>query len=320
MRILTGVKPSGFLHLGNYFGAMQPAIRLQNEGEAIYFVADYHALTTVHQASQFRNYLEEVVIGWLACGLDPEKAVFFRQSDVPEVVELSWLLSIVTPMGLLERCHAYKDALSNGRPASHGLFAYPVLMAADILLYQADVVPVGRDQKQHVEVTRDLAQKFNETFAPVFKLPEPRIREEVATVPGLDGRKMSKSYDNQLAIFGDEKTFGKRVMGIKTDSTPVDQPKPIEGSTMVQFFQLVASPEELEEFLGQMKKGGVGYGDLKKQLLNRLLHYFGPFRERYNYYKQRPDEVRDILTAGAKKARALAQPTLDAARAATGLN
>ncbi|PAW77075.1 MAG: tryptophan--tRNA ligase [Verrucomicrobia bacterium Tous-C9LFEB] len=319
MRIFTGVKPSGHLQIGNYFGAIKPALDLQNQGEGIYFIADYHALTTVQNADEFRSYIEEVELGWLACGLDPKKSIFFRQSAIPEVNELAWLLSTLTPMGLLERCHAYKDAVSNGFAASHGLFAYPVLMAADILLYQADVVPVGKDQKQHVEVTRDLAMKFNEKFGTVFTLPEPRISEDVATIIGIDGRKMSKSYDNTLQMFGDEKLFQKRVMSIKTDSTPVEAPKPVEGSTLVELYKLVATPEELAEFKADLQRGGRGYGDYKKQLLEKLKTCFAPIRERYFDLKSRPDDVRDIMQDGTKRARAIAQKTLDAARHAVGL-
>ncbi len=319
MRIFTGVKPSGHLQIGNYFGAIKPALDLQDQGEGIYFIADYHALTTVQNADEFRSYIEEVELGWLACGLDPKKSIFFRQSAIPEVNELAWLLSTLTPMGLLERCHAYKDAVSNGFAASHGLFAYPVLMAADILLYQADVVPVGKDQKQHVEVTRDLAMKFNEKFGTVFNLPEPRISEEVATIIGIDGRKMSKSYDNTLQMFGDEKLFQKRVMSIKTDSTPVEAPKPVEGSTLVELYKLVATPEELAEFKADMQRGGRGYGDYKKQLLEKLKTCFAPIRERYFDLKSRPDDVRDIMQDGTKRARSIAQKTLDAARHAVGL-
>lgn len=319
MRILTGIKPSGHLQIGNYFGAIKPAIDLQNQGEGVYFIADYHALTTVQDPKLFRTYIEEVQLGWLACGLDPKKSIFFRQSAIPEVNELAWLLSIVTPMGLLERCHAYKDALANGHSPNHGLFAYPVLMAADILLYQSDLVPVGKDQKQHVEVTRDLALKFNEKFGPVFRLPEPRTSEDVAIIVGIDGRKMSKSYDNTLQLFGDEKTFSKRVMGIKTDSTPVDAPKPVEGSTLVDLYKLIATPEELAEFKADMQRGGKGYGDFKKQLLAKLQSYFAPIRERYIDLKSRPDEVRDIMQDGTRRARAIAQKTLEAAREAVGL-
>jgi tryptophanyl-tRNA synthetase len=319
MRILTGIKPSGHLQIGNYFGAIKPAIDLQSQGEGIYFIADYHALTTVQDPKLFRTYIEEVELGWLACGLDPQKSIFFRQSAIPEVNELAWLLSIITPMGLLERCHAYKDAVSNGHAPSHGLFAYPVLMAADILLYQGDIVPVGKDQKQHVEVTRDLALKFNEKFGKVFRIPEPRTSDDVAIIVGIDGRKMSKSYDNTLQLFGDEKTFSKRVMSIKTDSTPMDAPKPVEGSTLVDLYRLVATPEELAEFKADMQRGGKGYGDFKKQLLARMQTYFAPIREKYFDLKSRPDEVRDIMQDGTKRARAIAQKTLEAAREAVGL-
>jgi tryptophanyl-tRNA synthetase len=319
MRIFTGVKPSGHLQIGNYFGAIKPALELQNQGEGIYFIADYHALTTVHNAADFRSYIEEVQLGWLACGLDPKRSIFFRQSAVPEVNELAWLLSIITPMGLLERCHAYKDALANGFAPSHGLFAYPVLMAADILLYQADIVPVGKDQKQHVEVTRDLAIKFNEKFGNVFHIPQPRISEEAATIIGIDGRKMSKSYDNTLQLFGDDKVFKKRVMGIKTDSTPIEAPKPVEGSTLVELFKLVATPEELAAYKVDMQKGGKGYGDYKKLLLEKLQNYFAPIRQRYSELKAHPDDVRDIMADGAKRARAIADQTLQAARHAVGL-
>ena len=225
MRILTGVQPSGHLHWGNYFGAMKPIIDTQDQGETFVFVAQYHALTTVHDAAALRQATWDVALDFLACGLDPAKACLFRQADVPEVHELAWLLSTVTPMGLLERCHSYKDKLARGLPASHGLFAYPVLMAADILLYQSDVVPVGRDQKQHVEVTRDIAAKFNQTFGEVFKLPEPRIAERVAVIPGLDGQKMSKSYGNTIGLFDDPKDVKAKIMRIATDSTPLEAPK-----------------------------------------------------------------------------------------------
>jgi tryptophanyl-tRNA synthetase len=221
MRILSGIQPSGVLHIGNYFGMMRPAIALQAEGEAFYFVADYHALTSLQNAAALRENTRRVAIDFLACGLDPERSAFFRQSDVPQVTELAWLLATVAPMGLLERCHSYKDKTARGMTASAGLFTYPVLMAADILIYDSDLVPVGKDQKQHIEVTRDLAVKINETFGDVFKLPEPRIQTATETVPGLDGQKMSKSYGNTIDIFGEEKETRKRIMSIVTDSTPV---------------------------------------------------------------------------------------------------
>ena len=241
MRILSGIQPSGRLHLGNYFGMMEPAIRLQDEGEAYYFIADYHALTTITDPAEVRQNVRDAAIDFLAAGLDPEKAVFFRQSDVPEVTELSWILSTVTPMGLLKRCHSYKDKIDKGIEASHGLFAYPVLMAADILIYDSNIVPVGEDQKQHVEVTRDIAQKINHRFGDLLVIPEPRIREDSARVPGLDGEKMSKSYGNIVEIFGDEKPLRKKIMSIVTDSTPVEDPKDPSASIIVDLYKLFGS-------------------------------------------------------------------------------
>jgi len=318
MRFLTGIKPTGHPHLGNYFGAIEPAIRLQAEGEAYYFIADYHAQTTVHDAAQLEEYVMEVALTWLACGLDPERAVFYRQSSVSEVQELAWYLSTVTPMGLLERCHSYKDAIAKGTPATHALFAYPVLMAADILLYNANVVPVGQDQKQHLEVTRDIAQKFNDTYGQVLVIPEPRIQEQVAKVPGLDGQKMSKSYDNTLQLFGNAKQFKKRVMGIKTDSTPIEEPKPTEGSSLIDLYKLVATETEVAAYVEQFTAGGVGYGDLKKQLLEKLNTHFAAMRETYEAYAVKPDDVKDILRAGTERARAEASGTMEKVRAAVG--
>ncbi len=273
-RILTGIQPTGILHLGNYFGAMAPAIALQAEGEAFYFIADYHALTTVQDPARLREYNRAVALDFLACGLDPARACFFLQSDVPQVTELAWILSTVTPMGLLERAHSYKDKVAHGVSASHGLFAYPVLMAADILLYDSDVVPVGKDQKQHLEITRDLVVKFNETFGAVFKLPEPRIQEHTAIVPGLDGQKMSKSYDNTIEIFADEKAIKKKIMGLVTDSTPVEAAKSPEDSTILALYRLVASEEDVARMEDEFRTGGVGYGDFKKRLFGALWEYF----------------------------------------------
>ena len=251
MRILSGIQPSGRPHIGNFFGMMEPAIRLQDEGDALYFIADYHSLTTISDASVLRQNVRDLAIDFLACGLDPEKATFFRQSDVPEVTELSWILSTVTPMGLLERCHSYKDKVANKVSPSHGLFAYPVLMAADILIYDSDVVPVGKDQKQHVEVTRDIAQKINDRYGDeLLRIPEPRIRETTATVPGLDGQKMSKSYDNTIPLFEAEKPLRKKIMRIVTDSTPVEDPKDPESSYIVELYKLVATPEEVTAMEG----------------------------------------------------------------------
>jgi tryptophanyl-tRNA synthetase len=317
--ILTGIQPSGALHLGNYFGAMQPAIEMQERAQAVYFIADYHALTSIAKADELRRYVFEVAAGFLACGLDPARTVLFRQSDVSQVHELAWLLSVVTPMGLLERAHSYKDKVAQGMEASHGLFAYPVLMAADILLYNSDAVPVGKDQKQHLEIARDIAQKFNDRFGPVFKLPEPIIREATAIVPGVDGRKMSKSYGNIISLFGEEKEIQKQVMSIKTDSTPIDQPKQIEGSVLGHLMQAV-NPAEYENFVAYGATPGVGYGDLKKKLLVEIQNRFRPFQEKFRHYQEHPDEVETVLREGAVRARALAFPVLEAARKATGLS
>jgi tryptophanyl-tRNA synthetase len=316
---LSGIQPSGALHLGNYFGMMQPAIELQSQGQAVYFIADYHALTSVTKADDLRRYTFEAAAGFLACGLDSQRTILFRQSARPEVVELAWLLSVVTPMGLLERATSYKDKVAQGAETNHGLFAYPVLMAADILLYDSDFVPVGKDQKQHLEMTRDIAQKFNDRFGPVFKLPEAVIREATATVPGVDGRKMSKSYGNTLELFGEDKALEKQVMGIPTDSTPVADPKPVDGSVLAQIMQTVAAPEQYESYLGKMRAGGVGYGDLKKELAAVTKAFLAPFKEKYKYFTERPDEVEAILRDGAERARALATPVIEKARRATGL-
>src|SRR5213082_2582667 len=266
MRILSGIQPSGALHIGNYFGMMRPAVALQTEGEALYFVADYHALTSLRDPEMLRANSRRVALDFLACGLDPERATLFRHSDVPQVTELAWVLSTVAPMGLLERAHSYKDKLARGMAASAGLFSYPILMAADILIYDSDVVPVGKDQKQHIEITRDLAVKMNETFGQVFKLQEARIRAATETVPGIDGQKMSKSYGNNIDIFGDEKETRKRVMSIVTDSTPVEMPKDPERSTIVQLYSLFATKDEIANMKDRFKKGGTCYGDFKKEL------------------------------------------------------
>jgi tryptophanyl-tRNA synthetase len=316
--ILTGIQPSGALHLGNYFGAMLPAIQMQDLGQAVYFIADYHALTSVTKAEDLRRYTFDVAAGFLACGLDPMRTILFRQSDVPQVHELAWLLSVVTPMGLLERAHSYKDKIARGAETTHALFAYPVLMGADILLYGSDLVPVGRDQKQHLEITRDIAQKFNDRFGPVFKIPEPVIRWETSVVPGIDGEKMSKSYGNTIPLFGEEREIKKTVMSIKTDSTPLDQPKKIVQTTLGYLMQIV-NPEIYEEFVAQGAMPGIGYGDLKKKLLAEITAKFAPFQEKYRHLQAHPAEVEDILRDGATRARALATPILEKARQATGL-
>src|SRR5881396_3559793 len=264
MRILSGIQPSGVLHIGNYFGMMRPAIALQAEGEAFYFIAEYHALTSVRDPQALRENSHRVALDFLACGLDPERAALFRQSDVPQVTELAWILSTVAPMGLLERAHSYKDKIARGLSATAGLFNYPVLMAADILIYDSDVVPVGKDQKQHIEITRDLAAKMNETFGQIFKLPEPRIEAATEVVPGIDGQKMSKSYGNNVDIFGDEKETRKRVMSIVTDSTPVEASKDSSRSTIIQLYSLFASNKEMASMRKQFKKAGPATAISKK--------------------------------------------------------
>src|SRR5947199_6686958 len=280
MRILSGIQPSGALHIGNYFGMMRPAVALQAEGEALYFVADYHALTSLRDPETLRANSRRVALDFLACGLDPERATLFRHSDVPQVTELAWILSTLAPMGLLERATSYKDKLARGMAATVGLFNYPVLMAADILIYDSDVVPVGKDQKQYIEITRDLAVKMNEAFGQIFKLPEARIQAATETVPGIDGQKMSKSYGNNIDIFGDEKEMRKRVMSIVTDSTPVDAPKDPSNSTILKLYSLVASKDEIGDMRERFLKGGVGYGDFKKQLFEKLWEYFAPMLRR----------------------------------------
>src|SRR5436853_2496231 len=265
MRILSGIQPSGALHLGNYFGMMRPAIELQEKGEAFYFIADYHSMTSRFEAKPRRKNTLDVALDFLACGLDPQKSVFFRQSDVPEVTELTWILSTVTPMGLLERATSYKDKVAKGISPNHGLFAYPVLMAADILIYDSNIVPVGQDQKQHLEMTRDIANKFNEQYGETFLIPEPRIRSETAKVPGLDGEKMSKSYGNTIEIFGEEKAVRKKIMSIVTDTRLPAEPKPdAENNTALQLLKLVAPAEVSADFEQRLRAGGLGYGDLKK--------------------------------------------------------
>ena len=319
MRILSGIQPSGVLHVGNYFGMMKPAVDLQAEGEAFYFIADYHALTTVRDPELLRQNSRRVAVDFLACGLDPARAALFRHSEVPEVTELAWILSTVAPMGLLERAHSYKDKLARGLPATVGLFSYPVLMAADILIYASDVVPVGKDQKQHIEITRDLAVKMNEIFGPIFKLPEARIKAATETVPGIDGQKMSKSYGNNIDIFGDEKEMRKRVMSIVTDSTPVEASKDPEKSTIVQLYSLFASKNEIVAMREQFLKGGTGYGDFKKQLFEKLWEYFAPMRKRREEILADKSYVDNVLEKGATRANEIAGQVMKRVREAVGL-
>lgn len=321
MRILSGIQPSGALHLGNYFGMMKPAIELQDQGEAYYFIANYHSMTSLFEAEPRRKNSLDVALDFLACGLDPKKAVFFKQSDVPEVTELAWILTTLTPMSLLEKCHSYKDKLAKGISPNHGLFAYPVLMAADILIYDSNVVPVGVDQKQHVEVTRDIAIKFNEQYGQTFVIPEPRIRSEVAKVPGTDGEKMSKSYGNTIEIFGDEKAIRKKIMAIKTDTRTPQEPKPdAELNIAIQLLKLVAPADVSKDYEDRLRAGGLGYGDLKKALFEHYWNYFAAARAKRKELEANLDHVNQILKDGSDKARALAQKVLKRAKVASGLD
>lgn len=299
---------------------MKPAIELQEQGEAFYFIADYHSMTSLFDPAERRRNVLDVALDFLACGLDPQRTVFFRQSDVPEVTELTWILGSITPMGLLERCTSYKDKLAKGISPNFGLFAYPVLMAADILIYDSNVVPVGQDQKQHLEVTRDIAVKFNEQYGQTFVLPEPRIRAEVARVPGIDGEKMSKSYDNAIEIFGEEKTLRKKVMAIKMDSRSPQEPKPdADQNLAIQLLKLVAPADLARLYEERLRAGGLGYGDLKKALFEQYWQLFAPARARRAELLAHPDYVEQVLAKGAAKARALAQQVLKRARQASGL-
>ena len=321
MRFLSGIQPSGALHIGNYFGMMRPALQLQEEGEALYFIANYHSMTSLTEAGPRRSYTRDAALDFLACGLDPERTILFKQSDVPEVTELTWLLTTLTPMGLLEKCHSYKDKVAKGVSFHHGLFAYPVLMAADILLYNAEVVPVGKDQKQHVEVTRDIAVKWNSLYGETFTLPEPRIREDVAAVPGTDGQKMSKSYNNTIEIFGEEKAVRKKIMSLVMDSRGVDEPKPdADKNIAVRLLRLVAEKEAAEETEARLRAGGFGYGDLKKKLFEAYWDYFAPYRKHREELAADKSTVDNILKEGAEKARRIAWKTLRKAKRKCGLD
>lgn len=320
MRILSGIQPSGKLHIGNYLGAMKQHLELQQQGEAFYFIADLHALTTVKEPQLLRENIRDVALDYLALGLDPQKATFYRQSDVPEVPELSWLLSTVTPMGLLERCHSYKDKIARGLSPDHGLFAYPVLMAADILIVDAGVVPVGKDQKQHVEVTRDIAQRFNNQYGEVFVVPDERILPDTGVVPGIDGQKMSKSYGNDIAIFLEGKALKERVMAIVTDSAPVEAPKDPDANNVFNLLRLFVKPDEAVEWRERFVKGGLKYSDAKKRLISALEEAFGEARERRKELAKRPGYVEDILREGSRKTRQVASATLARARKACGID
>lgn len=319
MRVLSGIQPSGRLHIGNMFGAMRQHLQLQKDNDAFYFIADYHALTSNPEPDDLEQRSLAVAMDYLALGLDPEHTVFWRQSDFPLVNELAWLLSCITPMGLLGRCTSYKDKVAQGMSPNHGLFAYPVLMAADILIFQSNLVPVGADQKQHIEVTRDIAQYFNNRFGEVFTLPEEYIMESVAVVPGIDGRKMSKSYDNTIEIFESEKSLRKKVSRIVTDSTPMEEPKDPDKCNVFALLKLVASADELEEWSNRYRQGGMGYGHVKKRLGELLIEYFAPYREKRSELENNLDYVKKVLAEGSEKAAAAGIQTLEKARDAVGL-
>ncbi len=318
-RILSGVQPSGKLHLGNYFGAIRQHIAMQDEGECFFFIADFHALTTVQDRAQLKELVRGVALDYLALGLDPEKAAFFRQSDVPEVTELAWILSAVTGMGLLERAHSYKDKIARGLPATVGLFNYPVLMAADILVYRSNLVPVGQDQIQHIEMTRDMAGYFNQTWKKtVFPLPEARL-DRAPIVPGTDGKKMSKSYGNTIDIFAEGAELKKAVMGIVTDSTPVESPKDPEKDNVFALYSLFATPEKREALAARYRAGGLGYGDAKKMLIEEIDARFAPARAKRRELEKDPERVEAALRRGAERAGAEARETMRQVREAAGI-
>ena len=336
MRILSGVQSSGRLHIGNYYGAIRQFVQLQSEGECFFFIANYHALTTVRDPARAAELTRDAALTYLALGLDPTRAALFRQSDVKEVLELYWILGTVVPQAQLERAHSYKDKLAKNISPDFGLFAYPVLMAADILLYSADFVPVGKDQIQHIEFARDWAVKFNTQYVPgydpadpegkekghaagILKLPAARVQESTATVPGVDGQKMSKSYGNTIDIFGDEKEIKKRIMSIKTDSTPVEAPKPTEGSALYDLLKVMLPESEFAEVDTTWRAGGKGYGDYKKKVLEAFHATFGPARKRREELLADPGELERILQDGARRAREQAAPLMEKVRRAVGI-
>jgi tryptophanyl-tRNA synthetase len=319
MRILSGIQPSGRLHIGNYLGMIRPMVESQEKGELFCFIANMHSLTSVTDPEVLRGNTNEAIIDLLALGIDPDRSVLWVQSDVPEVAELTWYLNCVTPMGLLQRCHSYKDKVAKGIAASSGLFTYPVLMAADILMYDSNVVPVGKDQKQHVEVTRDIAIKFNMQYGDTFVLPEPQIRDDIAVIPGVDGQKMSKSYDNTIEMFLSQKKLRKRVMSIVTDSTPVEEPKDPDTNNVYAIYKLFATQERTQAMADNYRKGGYGYGDAKKALLEVLLDHFGDARQKREQLVADQGYIEEIRKKGADKAREVAAGVLDRVRKAIGM-
>ncbi len=320
MRALTGIQPSGSAHLGNLFGAMLPAIHLAEKYEnSIIFLADLHALTTVHDAEKLHTLTINLATDLLALGLNPEKTILFKQSDVPAHSELSWILSTIAPMGLLQRAHSYKDKTAKGIDASVGLFTYPILMAADILLYDAEIVPVGKDQKQHLEIARDLAEKFNHLFGETLTLPTPQIQEETAVIPGIDGKKMSKSYGNTIEIFADKKTLKRQIMQIVTDSAAVDDPKVPEGNSIYEIYKLFSTKQEQDDFAQKFRNGGMGYGDAKKILFEKAEAFLAPLREKREQLLRETQNIESVLQNGAQRANKIANKKLEQVKKQIGV-
>ena len=321
-RILTGIQPSGILHIGNYFGAMRSAIELQNQnpGNTFLFIADLHSLTVNPDPADLRMRVQRLALDFLACGLDPEKTAFFRQSDINGVCELTWILNTITNLGMLERAHSYKDKIAKGFVPNNGLFSYPVLMAADILIYQSDLVPVGKDQKQHLEMTRDLAIRFNQVYKKdVFKIPEPIISESVAVVPGTDGQKMSKSYNNTIELFGEEKAIRKKIMSIPTDSTPMEDPKDPDKCNIFALYKLFSTQEQIDALAAKYRAGNFGYGHAKQALFEAYMDFFAPMRKRREELLKDPGYIEDVLKKGAERANAVAARTMEKVRKTVGL-
>ncbi len=320
-RILTGIQPSGILHIGNYFGAMKASIELQNQnpGDTYLFIADLHSLTVNPKPEDLRMRIRRLALDYLACELDPEKTAFFRQSDIQGVCELTWILNTITGLGLLERAHSYKDKIAKGFIPNNGLFSYPVLMAADILLYKSNAVPVGKDQKQHLEITRDIAIKFNQMYREVFVIPEPIISESVAVIPGTDGQKMSKSYNNTIELFGNEKAIRKKIMSIPTDSTPMEDPKDPDKCNIFALFKLFSNEQQVADLAAKYRAGNFGYGHAKQALFEAYMDYFAPMRRRREELEKEPGYIDEVLRKGAEKANAVAAQTMDEVYRAVGL-
>ncbi|MFT7003281.1 MAG: tryptophanyl-tRNA synthetase [Sulfurimonas sp.] len=320
MRVFTGIQPSGDLHIGNYFGSIKQMVDAQKDSDTFAFIANYHAMTSVTDGKRLGELTMQCATDFMALGIDPNKSTFWVQSDVKEVLELYWILSGFTPMGLLERAHSYKDKTARGQATNHSLFSYPVLMAADILIYGSEVIPVGKDQIQHVEIARDIATKFNNEYGDILVMPEYRVQESVQTVPGIDGQKMSKSYGNMVNIFGEEKQQLKTIKKIVTENVPLEEPKEFENCNVYNMAKLFLEGDELIALQDRYKKGGEGHGHFKVYLGEIMWEYFREFRDKRKYYKNNQDEVREILKNGADKARTVALPIIEKIRTATGIS